>query len=387
MKKKASKPNTNNVSNRKKLTPKIKTNSCRQLLVIDNQPIKKLYMTRIEKTSKQIDEYEKNIHRFEVVDLKKFQEWKNVTFRNEHEKIEKKKDTLLLLSKEVMNCYLIQEELHCHHGKAYNIFRKEEAILEKGTAEEIQSVFKAREVREKVFREKILEVEREEAQENEEFIQFFEELASNFMNDEMDDEADINDDFLNSDKTLSDTENARLKIKSVYRQLVRLLHPDQVCQSITDSLEDSMIPKLWQQVQEAYQKENLEALEMILVQILIKLKKLDQLSVSELIQFHLFSEQQTKDLKNKMNSFKLHTAWNFSQKKSYDKIRKQCLVEIQESLEDLENEIIQVTNELNKMKKSADKENEKALKKQTSQKNNCQKFDHSNQNRDQLSLF
>lgn len=370
MKRRSFKLNAKKMPHLKKHTPRVKKNNCRQLLLIDNHPIKKSYVSKIKKSSKQIAEYEEKLSQFETTDLRQFENWKNVTFKNENETIQKKKNTLQRLANEVMNCYLIQEELHCHHGKAYNIFLKEEAILEKGTPEEVQSIFGTRTAREKKLQEKIHEEERQEAQEQADFIRFFEDLTGALMDDDHD---------ISNQEALFNEETTRLKIKSTYRQLVRLLHPDQIQKSVIDSFDALTIDKLWKQVQEAYQEEDLEELEMILVQILIKQEKLDHLSISELIQFNLYSQQKSSFLKTEMNKLKLHFAWNFSRQKSYENIRKKCLIEIQEDLDDLDDKIRQLTNELNKMKKSANKENEKLVKKQMNSKSTQHMREHTNQ--------
>jgi hypothetical protein len=99
-------------------------------------------------------------------------------------------------------------------------------------------------------------------------------------------------------------EGARLK--DLYRQLVRRLHPDKKGKRAPREIE------WWHQTQDAYQMGNIEQLELILTLVEMEDKGSKEASVSVLAQLTAEFKKSLRALKRNITSFKRDIAWNFS---------------------------------------------------------------------------
>jgi len=107
-------------------------------------------------------------------------------------------------------------------------------------------------------------------------------------------------------------------IKSRYRQLVRRLHPD-----YRDPL-DEQLNELWHQVQDAYQAEDIERLEMLSASCdIFDGNVSDSLSVSQIKSVQEEYGKQTKFFRGAINRAKKSIEWGFRKQKDTRRIEKQ----------------------------------------------------------------
>jgi|GEM_PF-1369910 len=117
------------------------------------------------------------------------------------------------------------------------------------------------------------------------------------------------------------SEDDKIRIKSLFRKIVRRIHPDHL--KIEASLPlKSWFDVLWKKVAEAHEKNDLEKLIDLHHKISIALNDYDELSISELETAANRLEFEYKDLLREYADFKNHPAWKFSQLKDYSKLQK-----------------------------------------------------------------
>ena len=95
-------------------------------------------------------------------------------------------------------------------------------------------------------------------------------------------------------------------LKSIYRQLVRVLHPD------TNPNKADQV--LWQQVQDAYKSSDLarlEGLRRVVLSAGARGLNLDEASIGELIGLRKSVESRLRQLRTSLRSAKAHPAWDF----------------------------------------------------------------------------
>ncbi len=135
-------------------------------------------------------------------------------------------------------------------------------------------------------------------------------------------------------------EDDRIRIKSIYRKIVRRIHPDNFNLELPSDLK-SWFKIIWQDVALAHKDEDLEKLTLLHHKIVIALGDFDELSVSDLnaAAKDLASEHET--LLEEYSSLTDNPAWNFSQlrdfKKLKNKLSKPFLGQQKRLKEDLEN--------------------------------------------------
>ncbi len=117
-------------------------------------------------------------------------------------------------------------------------------------------------------------------------------------------------------------EEKQLKLKSLYRKIVRKIHPDQFSEEVTPEIK-SWLGVLWHKVVYFYNQEDAQALEALHHKIVLRLKKYDELSVSEIHAAAISLEKELLELHREQKNSKKGPAWNFSELKNYKKVENQ----------------------------------------------------------------
>jgi hypothetical protein len=98
------------------------------------------------------------------------------------------------------------------------------------------------------------------------------------------------------------------RVKNRYRKLVRILHPD-----FRENKEDPELDEIWHKVQEAYQKKDIDRLDMLLAICNIKEGKFrEDFSISQILDASMEYKTQLKALKKRLKLAKKDKAWGFS---------------------------------------------------------------------------
>ena len=114
----------------------------------------------------------------------------------------------------------------------------------------------------------------------------------------------------------------QLKLKSLYRKIVRKIHPDQFSDEITPEIK-SWLGGLWHKVVHFYNKEDAKALEALHHKIVLRLRKYEELSVSEIHAAAKSLEMELQELHREQKNSRQGPAWNFSELKNYKKVENQ----------------------------------------------------------------
>lgn len=158
--------------------------------------------------------------------------------------------------------------------------------------------------------------------------ELFEERAGGFKDFESDFQDPQAEEALKSSKAKptsrkeTTAEEQQLKLKALYRKIVRKIHPDQFTEEVTPEIK-SWLGGLWHKVVQYYQKEDAQALEVLHHKIILRLRKYEELSVSEIGAAARSLEKELQELLREQKNTRQGPAWNFSELKSYKKVENQ----------------------------------------------------------------
>jgi hypothetical protein len=134
-------------------------------------------------------------------------------------------------------------------------------------------------------------------------------------------------------------EDDKIRLKSIYRKIVRKIHPDNFNLEVPSELK-SWFNIVWQKVAKAHKEEDLEKLTVLHHKIVIALNEHDELGISDLNMAAKSLESEYRSLLEEYSSLKDSPAWNFSQLKDFKKLKgklsKPFLRQQKELKEDLE---------------------------------------------------
>lgn len=133
-------------------------------------------------------------------------------------------------------------------------------------------------------------------------------------------------DFLNqliaeSQGTEQDTQKSEeneLQVKSVYRKLARMLHPDSILHFSEDF--KKWAQKSWQDVQRAYQKKDLARLKRLEFFTVVQLDQLNSLTMDEIQESSQIFAEELEYLQKSLKAYRKHPAWRFSSRKGYESL-------------------------------------------------------------------
>jgi hypothetical protein len=126
--------------------------------------------------------------------------------------------------------------------------------------------------------------------------------------------------------------------KIVYRRIMMKIHPDKLSTEFV-SIKRSWLDRLWKKIQTAYDKADVKALHNLHLQVLITLKKYDDLDYSELRTGSLLLKSELTRIRNSHEDTLQHPAWGFSKLKSYKKLEKEVAEPYKKTSKELKKEI------------------------------------------------
>ncbi|MCB1179175.1 MAG: hypothetical protein KDK36_16445 [Leptospiraceae bacterium] len=295
------------------------------LVLIDQEPIRDDYIKKCKTAFKELKKAQNEWKEFESKDSPEFSRWYNSSFG---EKISKIRDThqkageIYHLVHEV---YFYAENLGITMYQAYLFVMEKRKNEEKSEEDEWEKYNKQKHSNHNQdseteddcdddfqFSDAELEMLFEQMlKDNEELKRkckdpklkrkLFEEFKKHFEHDENDEDK----------KEKSESESLEERVKSRYRKLVRILHPD-----YRENKEDQELDDIWHKVQEAYQNKDIEKLDMLLAICNIKEGNFsEEFSISQILDVSLEYKSQLKALKKKLKLAKKDDAWGFTKRK------------------------------------------------------------------------
>lgn len=123
-----------------------------------------------------------------------------------------------------------------------------------------------------------------------------------------------------SSRQMELTEDDKIKLKSLYRNIVRKIHPDNFCLDVSTELKN-WLQGIWTKVVQSYKEENLQNLTALYFKTMIALKEYDDLSIYELNEASKNLKKEYDSLSNEYSHLKDNPAWNFSETKDLKKLK------------------------------------------------------------------
>lgn len=134
----------------------------------------------------------------------------------------------------------------------------------------------------------------------------------------------------------------QLELKSAYRKLARMIHPDSQDTSLKDSLKD-WYAKIWTQVQNCYKAKDLTSLKRLEILSSLRLMDLRSLTMDEISSSAFWLEDELFEIKSSLKDLQKHPAWKFSEKSSYEALKKRLKKEMTRDMAPLISDIERLT--------------------------------------------
>jgi hypothetical protein len=357
--------------------------STRLPLIIDNQPIRKDLFKTAAEVLKKIEKLEKELANFHDKDQSLYQNWYQLTFQDDLKRADKLYDEYNRLAK-LHNSVLAQADMYDQsHGEALATLRREQKKYDKGTEAEKKKIDEKRLRREEFLKENSdnqINFDDEEMTEapnrRKESFYFFEfiltaieqreglrilslwdqatpELRQDaeesfqelqgvsltaFIEMLREERARVDEDLKSSvNPELPPTQPNRLDAKFLYRKLARRLHPDVM--KATTKVTAAWVLQTWLKVQEAYQRDDAEALERLDLITLIRMEDLHRISLDELRASGDALKKEFQDMTSSVRDLKKHPAWKFSTKRSFDTLKNKIRQKLRRDLDPIKFDI------------------------------------------------
>lgn len=331
---------------------KVVMSSSRQVLVIDNAPLREGAIRIAGKWLKKIENVEESAKNFRDIDLKLYTDWSNLTLGPFIERLEESRQEFLKVAAFHNVMVMVAMEKKITVPAAYIVLMDEEAQYENGdfkTRAKIeerraqrmerleremgydfeQTQSRSRKAQEEYEEDLIRQAQKEEQRAERERA----ERAKNRGQQKQKDENDFDNDqfeeniynervFQTKKAKPSLSEDDTLRVKSLFRKIVRRIHPDHLDLEENKSLK-SWFQIVWKNVADAHEKSDLKKLTLLYHKTVLALKDYDELSVSELKSAAESLEGEFDELLDQHSNLKDSPAWNFSKVKNYDKLAKE----------------------------------------------------------------
>ena len=300
----------------------IETKRCRAIVPIDGAAVRSKAKKAYEKTRRDLDRARLELDRFQTMDQPEFQKWINRTFgplltevRETNQKLEEKRQLIFEIESE-------SYALGISFQQAYRrvMDRRENPVK---PAPEPNSEFGgSRPSEEQGYGEsgpgsdEAFEAEWSELEDD--FESFFEEAFGIPRSGSR---------HRRHPETAPNKDPAALRVKTLYRSVVRRLHPDVQSEMSSQKME------WWHQAQAAYEKNDAEQLEMILNLCEIEdLGTTSQTSVSILIRITNQFRSTLRSIKREISKFRRDPAWNFSINPNPERLKSKIESDLREEL-------------------------------------------------------
>ena len=332
---------------------KVVMSSSRSVLVIDNAPLREGAIRLAEKWLKKIENVEDSAKNFRDIDLKLYTDWSNLTLGPFIERLEESRQEFLKVAAFHNIMVMVAMEKKITVPAAYIVLMDEETQYENGDFKTRAKIDERRAQRlERLEREMGYDFEQNQSRSQKAQEEYEDDLFRQAQKEEQraereraeraqqnrgqqrpkDDNDFDNDQFeenfynervFQSKKTKPTlTEDDTLRVKSLFRKIVRRIHPDHLDLEENKNLK-SWFQIIWKNVAEAHEKSDLKKLTQLYHKTVLALKDYDELSVSELKAAAESLEGEFDELLDQHSTLKDSPAWNFSKIKNYDKLAKE----------------------------------------------------------------
>jgi hypothetical protein len=368
------------------------------LILLDDRKIRKQAFSSLEKLLKKLQRMEGHVESFHDQDERLFHEWFELTFRDDNREVASLRGQYRELADFHNHMHALAQMEDLALPEAAYLLREEERIYQSADAERRREIEEDRRLREQFIRSQTRRNERREEPrssaplDEEDFEEM--ELLNELADDELEEwcassqtaflllgktlrVADYTKDFelffrlwdathpkiqrdfarqfeKRHDYSLMEAlEQMRERVsgdgsgerkealKLQYRQLVRKLHPDAQEASAGPSNE-IWRKKMWEQVQEAYEREDLQGLKRLFHLVLLRTRELEQLRLSELHLSHRWISDEIERLSDLMKRLRRRPAWGFSRRKNFEPIKRKIERDLRKVRRDLETQVVEL---------------------------------------------
>lgn len=309
---------------------------CRSLIVIDQEPIRKKGLAEFKRAHKALLKIRQELSYHLNVVRPSFRHWLTGLAGEKMEKVAKLQNQLRERAIFLDRIEQLVYEEAVSPRKAYEFasheYEEAKNQADLGSIDEGEPNFESDE--EYPFDEDVL------------FEKLFEDLASFFEGGRPKRKRDQKEfDFIESQKNEKEQ-----KIKNLYRQMARMLHPDTGLQSNESSRE------LWSEVVAAYKANDLEALEMLSVTVhLISDPQAKAVGIFDLNRLSGFLIGQSRKIKQEIKLFsRKDPAWKF-ESKDRNELARRVLADISQAERALEETLEEIESRIKIYQKKAEK--------------------------------
>lgn len=301
----------------------------KELMLIDNTSLRLRSVNMALYWLSKIEELEKISYKFHTVDMKLYTDWHNLMFSPVIEEI----NALNKDYQQLVDFHNILAQISFDYNisliQAFQFWQEEEKKFTSGDQKTRNNIKKIRLKRKKQIEKQINE--EMDFDSNADFDNDIDDTKrwledENIFKIREDQDSYFNYDFFtrfNSYKTFRQiklTEDDKIKLKSLYRILVRKIHPDNFYLDISTELKD-WLQGIWTKVVQAYKEEDLQKLTILYFKIMIALKEYEGLSFYELNEASRYLRNEYDDLNYEYFDLKYNPAWNFSESKDLKKLK------------------------------------------------------------------
>lgn len=147
-----------------------------------------------------------------------------------------------------------------------------------------------------------------------------------------------------SEKTLkvkdSESSPGDPELRSLYRKLARVLHPDTRSESSLFIGRQDEALELWRKIQEAYHNRDLPTLKKLDLIYTVQFGDIQSLTMDEIYESSLLFNEELEKLNASLKTYRKHPAWKFSSRRSYktlnQRIQRELAMGLAPLLEDIE---------------------------------------------------
>ncbi|MDX1957990.1 MAG: hypothetical protein SFU98_05425 [Leptospiraceae bacterium] len=361
-------------SRRKQYTVKIETSEViqsKELVVIDQKKIRKKYISGCKRTIKDLEKARNEWNAYETVDIPSYEKWYNQNFGSTLSEVRDAETQAKELYRLLAEIQFWKEKKRISFYQAYLLVMDRKKNPDKYRAED-----EAEEERRRDYERK--EYERQKKQQESFKKQFQEEIDDE--DEELDDDEirtlfemfvestpgmksqlkdkkvyeyifkRFKEDFFNSDKN-DRTNKSKVegnqredRIKTIYRTLVRKLHPD--FQKDLSKFQEN----IWHEVQIAYKENDLEKLETLLALSEIQTGDFSEdFSISQILNVQFEYKSQLKSLRARIKQAKKNPEWGFTKLENKKRLFQEIQLDLKRELNQHKRSILEFEEALKQM--------------------------------------
>ncbi|MCB1141543.1 MAG: hypothetical protein H7A24_10090 [Leptospiraceae bacterium] len=325
----------------------------KQLIPIDQKKIRKKYISNCKRTIRELEKAKSDWNDYHSKDVPDFEKWYFSSFREQLSELrfmeEKSRDLHSILyeieylkNKKRINVHKAYQIVmdRRNHPEKYPPPEEEYRHSSSYQDDESDSEFQEEDLKEmfEFFLKINPDIEKESKREG-----MYEYLFSRFKEEFFKSEKKNHSYQMNEEEPEKIEPNVR--VKQIFRELARKLHPD------FQKEQNEFIKDLWNEVQVAYENNDLEKLETLLALSNIHVGDFsDDISVSQLLNVKIEFKNQLKAIRNQLRKAKKTREWGFSKLKNKTIIFKSVHREISFKIRQYELDIFEIEKFLMSLK-------------------------------------